>query len=219
MKKDIIFVHGWGEDSRIWDRLAECLPEYNHHFIDLGFIGEEGCSKKETKLPECGKAVFITHSLGTLWALNHTPLPKISAFIAINGFGRFTDFATNETLKIMAKSLQRNKILQMEMFWKNCNFPKNMQQIYKPVLNESVLSQGLKWLGSWDHCEKLQELRTQGISVLSLGGEKDKILPPQIMREHWKNLKIDLVMNEQAGHALPLSHPHWCARQVQETLG
>ena len=215
--KDIIFVHGWGEDSRIWEGLAKCLSGYNHHFIDLGFIGEESenDSKAQTAVPISDSAIFVSHSLGTLWILNHIPLEKISALAAINGFGRFTDFAGNDVLKIMAKSLQRNKILQLEMFWKNCNFPENMQQMYKPMLNGNVLSQGLEWLSTWDQYGKLQELIARGVPVLSLGGEKDKILPPNIMRTHWENLGVNLVMNEQAGHALPLTHPEWCAEKIE----
>ena len=216
--KDIIFVHGWGEDSRIWADITKRLPEYNHHFIDLGFINRESESNTGIFIPKLESAFYVTHSLGTLWVLNHIPLYKIGGLAAINGFGRFTDFVSNKTLKIMDKSLQRDMFLQMEMFWKNCNFPQNMQQIYKPILDGNVLSQGLIWLESWDRYEKLQELKAQSVPVLSLGGEDDLILPPEIMRTHWEDLGINLVMKEQAGHALPLTHPQWCAEQVKEFL-
>lgn len=215
-KKDIVFVHGWGEDSRIWRAIAKFLPGYNHHYKELGFI--------QNNLPESehiynlDNAVFISHSLGTLWTLKHIAIDKICALIAINGFGRFTDFTDNKTLDIMAQTLRRNKVLQMKSFWKNCNLPKNMQQMYEPVLNESVLSQGLLWLSSWDQRNKLQKLRDRGIPVLSLGGKKDQILPPEIMQEHWEYIRINLVMHQQAGHALPITHPQWCAERIKETL-
>ncbi len=209
--KDIVFVHGWGENSCIWEGLTQHLPEYNHHFIDLGFIGKKNDSSLKTSDP----AIFVTHSLGSLWVLKHIPPEKISALAAINGFGRFTDFVSNETLEIMAKSLQRNMFLQMKAFWKNCNFPENMRQLYEANLNKSALSQGLSWLGSWDEYIKLQDLKTKNIPVLSLGGQEDLILPPDIMHKHWSDLGYDVVMNEQAGHALPLTHPQWCAGQIK----
>jgi len=212
--KDIVFVHGWGEDSRIWEGITEHLPGFNHHFIDLGFIGEESDSDYEIVIPEVKSPMYVTHSLGTTWVLNNIPLKQISALVAINGFGRFADFASNETLKIMSKSLQRNIFLQMEMFWKNCNFPENMRQTYKHELRMRELSQGLSWLSSWDKSEKLQDLKTKGVPVLSLGGEKDLILPPEIMRAHWNGLGCNVVMNEQAGHALPITHPKWCAQEI-----
>ncbi len=213
--KDIVFVHGWGEDSRIWEGITKHFPEHNHHFVDLGFIGEEGDSRCEIIIPEIDKALFVTHSLGTLWVLNHIPLEKISALAAINGFGRFTDFASKKSLETMDKSLHRNTLLQMEMFWKNCNFPQNMRQTYKHKLNRRELSRGLSWLSSWDKCKELQDLKTGGVSVLSLGGEEDLIIPPDIMRKHWQGFELDVVMKKRAGHALPLTHSQWCVEKIK----
>jgi pimeloyl-[acyl-carrier protein] methyl ester esterase len=213
--KDIVFVHGWGEDSRIWDEMAEHFPEHNHHFIDLGFIGEVS----ESILKISDPAIFVTHSLGTLWVLNHIPSDKIAALAAINGFGCFTDFASNKTLENMAKSLQRNIFLQMVVFWKDCNFPQNMRYTYKHELNKEKLSQGLIWLRSWDKREKLQDLKTQNVPILSLGGQEDLILPPELMRKHWNGLGYDVVMRKKAGHSLPLEAPRWCVEQIIALLG
>ena len=216
--KDIVFIHGWGEDSRIWEGIANHLSGYNHHFIDLGFISEDNDSKHEIIVPKIDRAVFVTHSLGTIWALNHIPLQQFDVLVAINGFGRFTDFASNNTLKTMAKSLHCNIFSQMKMFWKNCNLPENMQQIYRPLLNREALSQGLTWLGSWDECKRLQDLKTMDITVLSLGSENDLILPLEIMKTHWRDLGFEIVIKEQAGHVLPVSHPKWCARQIKRAM-
>jgi len=210
--KDTMFVHGWGEDSRIWDEMTKHLPEYNHHFIDLGFFGSKNDSPPKTDNP----TIYLTHSLGTTWVLNNIPLEKIGALVAINGFGRFTDFASEKTVETMDKSLHRNMLLQMEMFWKNCNFPQNMRHIYKHELKRRELSQGLSWLRSWDKREELQDLKTQGVPVLSLGGQEDKILPAELMYKHWNDLGLDVVMKEKAGHALPLEAPQWCAQKIKE---
>ena len=93
-----------------------------------------------------------------------------------------------------------------------------MQQIYKPRLNIEALSQGLDWLGSWDECKKLQDLKARGVPVLSLGSENDLILPLEMMQAHWKDLGYDVVIKKQAGHALPVSHPKWCAEQIKRAV-
>lgn len=212
--KDIVFVHGWGEDSRIWEAMANHLPEFNHHYIDLGFIGNKNDSIPKT----LEKAIFVSHSLGCLWTLKHISPTAMHAFAAINGFGRFTDFASDDVLEMMAKSLRRNIKIQMQMFWKNCNLPQNMRQLYEPSLNTVALSQGLSWLGSWDMRNKLQDLKDRDISVLSLGGALDLIVPVEQMQAHWESLGYDVVINEQAGHALPLTHGAWCAKQMKKTI-
>jgi len=216
--ENIVYIHGWGEDSRIWENVVQYLPDVQHHFIDLGFISKENDSVPQIQIPELENAFFVTHSLGTLWGLNHISVEQIKGLIAINGFGSFSDFASNKTLKIMANSLQRNIFYQMEAFWKNCNFPENMQQIYKPMLNRMALSQGLAWLGSWDVCRKLQGLGDRCVPVLPLGSECDLILPLDKMRAHWERLGYDVVIKEDAGHSLPVSHPQWCAQQITEFI-
>ncbi|MFP4098263.1 MAG: alpha/beta fold hydrolase [Alphaproteobacteria bacterium] len=213
--KDIIFVHGWGEDPRIWDDIAANLPETKHHFVNLGFINNDQEATTNTIVLRIKSAIFVTHSLGTIWTLRHIPPKKIDALLAINGFGCFSDFASNKTLKVMAKTLQRNTFFQMEMFWKNCNLPESMRTIYKPVLDRRVLLQGLTWLGSWDERKHLQAMKARGMQVLPLGGEDDLILPLDKMKAHWDNLGCSILLKENAGHALPLSHPQWCAGHIK----
>lgn len=209
---DIVFIHGWGEDPRIWGDLSPLLPAHNHHFIDLGFIGGEEKSSLNLENP----TLYITHSLGTMWALKHTDPKDVLGLIAINGFACFEEFTSPRTLQAMGKGVKRSTAKQMRSFWENCNLPENMQELYEQKLNRDALSQGLSWLSHWDMRKKLQELKALNVPVLSLGGMQDAILPINTMQTHWKNMEHDVVIKQEAGHALPLSHPDWCASKIEE---
>lgn len=71
MSVHYVFVHGWGTDPDFWERLRPHFPEKQSHFLNLGFIGPDKRIENH-KAPSDSKRVYITHSLGTLWALKNT---------------------------------------------------------------------------------------------------------------------------------------------------
>ena len=198
---DFIFVHGWGMDSGIWEEVAAGFPDARKHYVDLGFIGNKSCES----VPDFKAPIYVTHSLGTAWALKHHG-QDMQALIAINGFVCFQNFADERTLKTMQRRIQRSPEIQMEEFWRSCGFKNNLDQ----SLNKDRLHQGLEWLKDWDVSNILASL---DIPVLSLSGGHDAILPLAQMKQEWVAHDIKIV--EEGGHILPLSHASWCIEQIE----
>jgi len=106
-----VFVHGWGTDPDFWERLRPHFPEKQSHFLNLGFIGPDKRIENH-KAPSDSKRVYITHSLGTLWALKNKA-SDIDVLIAINGFYRFKSFSDERSLQAIKLRLERDPIPQM----------------------------------------------------------------------------------------------------------
>ena len=203
MSADIIFVHGWGMGPAFWDGLRARLPEVKATAVDLGFIGERQSSDATA---ECNSVIYITNSLGTMWAWkNHSH--DMRGLIVINGFSCFQHFAEERTLQVMKTRLQKNPEKQMRDFWETSGLPPSDD------LNVQRLKEGLEWLASWDVKETLNSLTCP---VLSLAGANDPILPIELMKEEWAG--YDMRICEGEGHGLPLSHPDWCANHIKDFI-
>ena len=201
MNSHFVFVHGWGMAPDFWDGLIDCLPGIKTSRIDLGFI-ESSASLEKISDP----AVYITHSLGTMWALkNHHA--DMKALVSINGFSYFQNFTDERVLRAMKTRLKRDPKAQMEEFWKSYGLPSSQN------LNISTLQKGLEWLTSWDARKELEALTCP---VLSLAGQNDPLLPLPLMKEEWED--FDLHICEDGNHALPLNNPQWCTDHIKEFL-
>ena len=66
MNIPLVFVHGWGLNSTMWNPLISELKSYDCHTIDLGFL-----DGGQTSWQEWGKACHCTSAilLGSLWLL------------------------------------------------------------------------------------------------------------------------------------------------------
>lgn len=200
---DFIFVHGWGMNAQIWSQVAAGFPDDDIYCPELGFVG--GIHAHDT----CGKAVYVTHSLGTMWALKHHA-PDMKALIVINGFTCFHPFTPERILRTMQKRLARNPAAQMHSFWDSCGLPEEMQNNLDGALNTDRLQGGLEWLIDWDMADALQAL---AVPILSLSGRDDLVLPHEKMQVQWAG--FDLQTHGQGGHILPLSHPDWCVDKIK----
>ena len=204
MPFNLIFIHGWGMDARIWDGMSIYFPKNRSYFVDFGFFS----SKNAETPPKSDKNIYITHSLGTLWALKKK-LCDIDALIVINGFACFKDFADKRTLRAMQKNLCKNPSAQLDAFWKNCGFDNQLDE--NPDIDK--LHEGLEWLIGWDEHENLKVL---DVPILSLSGAQDRILPLEKMQKHWAG--FEMKTQEDAGHMLPLSRSAWCVDQIKDFL-
>ncbi len=112
MNTRIVFVHGWGLGPDFWDEMTPLFPEYECGFVDLGFVGTG------EDVSAAGSAIYITHSLGTLWALKNCA-EQMSGLVAINGFSSFRRFASKENLAELKESLLKDPAAHMKGFWEN----------------------------------------------------------------------------------------------------
>lgn len=203
MHTSVVFVHGWAMCSDMWSGVSTAFS--NHEKIDLGFVGRDFNKGTVTK----DKAVFITHSAGTLYALRHHA-DQMSALISINGFASFKTFADERTLRKMKAQLLRDPVSQRQDFWNNCGLTGQP----KGAANIARLQEGLDWLQDWDETQMLSDLK---IPVLSLAGAQDMIAPIDVMKDAWKNFELKIM--EDGAHVLPVTHPKWCVEKIRDFVG
>ena len=203
--KKVTFVHGWGEDPRIWDRTVSQLKDIQPYFIDLGFIKNDVEAEKE--IPE--DSFVVGHSLGVLWALKNLPT-STKGLVSICGFDRFTSFVPARVLKTMQKNLETDPYSQMTGFWQQAGAGEYASE---EDLNIEPLKQGLEWLKSLD-AEK--ELLNLDMPILVIASQDDKIVPFEASQRIWNKYKFKYV--ENGGHMLPLKKPEFCAEYIQNFL-
>ncbi len=201
--QSISYVHGWASDTSFWTPLKNHLPSQSSSLIDLAFFGVQPHIKNELQTD-----LLITHSLGALWALKNDIKPT-HAMVIINGFQDFTAFVKEAVLDKMIKNIHRNPALQLQSFLKNAEM--TIPQNANP--NIENLQQGLNWLKSWTITN---ELKTLDCPVLVLAGAKDAICPISVLEDQWQGYA--LITHPQAGHALPQTHPQWCAHTIRNWL-
>lgn len=201
-----IFIHGWGVDPSLWDRMKKHFPEHSSHYLNLGFINNLP-RKENHEAPRKAKRVYITHSLGTIWALKNK-IQDVNALIAFNGFYSFRPFVNVRDFQAMQERLKKDPLIRMSSFWKQCGItPKDHS------LNLKRLQEGLVWLSEENAVKQATSLQKK---LLSVGGGCDRILNPEIMRAMWAEFSYREL--SEGGHALPWSHPEWCASQVKGFL-
>ena len=194
----IVFVHGWGAGPDIWDSIISELSEFNCHSLDLGFTGHQ--TPLDNMLQE--KSVYVTHSLGTIWALQNCN-QFMRGLIAINGFSSFQDFVDMRTLKRMKLNLKRNPEAQMQAFWDKTTLHANDQ------LHVERLDEGLGWLMNSD-CRK--QLSALHCPVHAVFGNDDPLLDTQLMKDHWDGYPCHIF---EGGHNLPHTHSQKCADLIK----
>lgn len=203
---DIRFIHGWGYAPSFWDRLTPFFADKQTTLIDLGFLETDIPPPATIKSSE--KAIYITHSLGTLYALQHHT-SDIAALIVINGFYNFAPFTDEKTLTLMARGLKRAPEAQMKAFWKTCGLTPSYA-----ALNTEKLAEGLENLRSLNTESALENL---SVPILVLTAEDDPIAPFSAMQKHWQAYPLQLHL--EGGHILPYTQSAWCAERIKEFLG
>lgn len=195
-------VHGWGSDARFWDSLKHEAKAENWQDIDAGYM-------KSEILPDPAQTeILITHSLGLTWAMHHGYVPS-KALIVINSFTAFRAFTPRKTLNAMEANLKRNPKAQMKIFWSMAG----MTPPQNPDFNVPLLKEGLEWLKNKDIA---QDIASLSCPILVLAGAKDRICPIDALEKQWQGRTM--ITHPEAGHALPQTHPDWCAQQIKDWL-
>lgn len=201
----LVFVHGWGLNSTLWQPIIKGLSNYKSETIDLGFVKGGNTTWHDLTKP----VHYIGHSLGVLWILNNPQL-NIKSLISINGFDCFYKFTPTEIFQQMQQGLEKDAKRQMAHFWRlaGCKNFANAEQ-----LKSEQLKQGLEWLATIDATDQLNKC---SVPVKALASLKDKIVPEKAAAECWG--KRDLVWHQSASHCLPIDDPAWCAQEIRQFL-
>jgi pimeloyl-[acyl-carrier protein] methyl ester esterase len=197
---DIVFVHGWGSGTFIWEPIIKEFPKHDCHTVNLGFLGEEDLS-----VPK-GKFIGIGHSLGGLWLLKHYP-DQMVGFISIGSFNCFYKHIPQQFLSKMKKNVARDVTAQLKDFWNHAGLdqPTGFMNL-KPVR----LIEGLTWLSKW------QADIPQSLPVKVLASYDDHIVPKEMTKDIWKNYDIKWI--EKGGHMLPLTQSEWCIEEIKSFI-
>ena len=206
MSIPLIFVHGWGLNSTMWNPLISELQTYDCHTIDLGFIAGGKTNWQNWSKP----AIYIGHSLGSLWvlsALHDKPL-NLKGFVSIAGFTNFSECADEKTLQLMQRGIEKKPAAQLTHFWRQAGVPGKPEQ-----LDQDRLQEGLNWLSSWDERKTVSGL---SCPTCIMASKADKIVPSKVTQTQWQQEQI--IWHETAPHALPIVEPEWCANHLRDFL-
>lgn len=201
----LVFVHGWGFDSRVWDALAARLPAHDVARLDLGFLS----GGRRDPLAIDAETVAIGHSLGVMWLLKTmTTAPR--ALVSINGFARFSPPVPRASLVAMRQGIESKPLAQMKQFWRHCSIGPYAEAA---ALDAGRLAEGLDWLMDWDASAELERL---ACPRLALAARDDKVVPAEMSAAQWGAGALD--WSEDGGHVLPLTRALWCAQRIGELL-
>jgi pimeloyl-[acyl-carrier protein] methyl ester esterase len=199
----ILFVHGWGYDTSLWDPVRAMLGEVPSTVLDLGYFGTA-----KTAQPR-GVTLLVGHSLGFLWlarqsALKHVPL------VGINAFPRFTE-AEDYRPAVAARVLERMKrrVVSdtrsvLEDFWMRAGATGP-----DTAPNKAALAEGLDHLAAWDARENLA---SRASPTRLIAGEEDAIVPAAMTEMAFKDSDVVWL---PGGHALPRTHAADIARLIR----
>ncbi len=228
----LLFVHGWAMGPWIWDPLLPLLPAMQVNRVDLGFFGSP-------EIPALDNPLVITHSLGLLWSMMHIPRPW-RGLVCINSFTRFVateDFSgvNPHWLRRMKNRLQQDPVGVVADFLRRCDpsqpsalatssaqpqwSARPSSALQAPHLLEALpptadwnrarLLQGLEWLEQWDLRAPFARM---DCPVLAICGATDLIVRSAHSRVCFS--EVPLIMVQNAGHLIPLTHAQWLAEKI-----
>jgi len=202
-----LFIHGWGFDSGIWDRIVPLLPGWTTLRYDRGYFGAAQAPSPD------GPCIAVTHSFGTMLALTDPPAGCIG-ILAINGFDRFiarTDSpgVQPRVLERMIGRFEKEPEATLQEFRHRCGSDASF-----PACDTKKLGADLRHMAEMD-CTRESALAQ--LPILSLQGEADRILPAA-MREAVFSCAGQLERKTLSGngHLLPLTAPQACASTIRE---
>ncbi len=202
----LIFVHGWGFDTVLWNGIAEALPQYPQRRIDLGFLGGAA-----TVAEFSSDDVLIGHSLGFLWGLRQQQ--NWRQVIAINGFARFAGSPEEgacvgpAALRAMRLALARDAGKALATFYRSINHTAPCDRH-----NATRLAEGLALLET-EHIEKPLAVPCRVLAT------RNDPLVPKAASDHLAAITGGSILwSDEGGHLLPLTRPQWCADAIEACL-
>lgn len=139
--------------------------------------------------------------------------------ILIGGFRQFHEHAENfkfsqKQIELMKQKLLLDPTNLLGDFYNSCGVEDSIPNL--PLINRELLYDDLVLLNT--HQLDLDNLKSIP-QILLLHGAKDTIvLPEHSKRLHEKLPHSKLFLNEEEGHALPLTAPDWCINTIQSQL-
>lgn len=196
-------AHGWAFDASAWGPMLERLGSGARvTFCGPRFL-DQGPATVEVP-PE--DAICVGFSYGALWLLMNRP-KRMRALISISGFPCLAANGNLEAMRALRHGLHKNAPTQVKAF-------RRLAGVRDPVahddLNVAALLEGLDRMLDSDGRGQLAGL---DCPVLALASADDPVIAPEVSRNSWPQSAIRWC--ETGGHALPLTQPEWCAREIE----
>jgi pimeloyl-[acyl-carrier protein] methyl ester esterase len=202
----LLFVHGWGFDAAIWDRLVALLPECSSERTDRGYFGAP------YEPPFARSFIAVTHSFGSMRMLCDPPA-GCRGLVAINGFDRFVagsdwEGVSARVLDRMIARFGKGAPAVLLEFRRRCGCAEPFKLADLDRLQEDLLS--LRDLDGREHATRFP------FPILSLQGEADPILPAGLRDACFGSaLSVSRASSPDGGHILPLTDADFCAEQIR----
>lgn len=231
----LVFLHGWGSDSRIWTQLQTHFSDWECINWDLPGFGENRqvdatldsfLEQSAEHLPQ--QCVLVGWSLGGMVAasLAARAPARVKALITIASNATFVDRPAWD--EAMPRAIFQNFVKSFESHPQKTFKRFCMLQVQGESSKKNIVSQleifstnvtgrwraGLDWLGTLDNRHLLAKL---AIPQLSIFGSGDALVPVSAAA---KIAQFPQVTSEvlQGGHCLPLTHSNLCAESMKQFL-
>ncbi|PXA84961.1 alpha/beta hydrolase [Nostoc sp. 3335mG] len=189
----LLFLHGWGLDASLWDGVRAALPEFETVAWDRGYFGAAASDPVE------GPVLAVGHSLGAMLLAG-----RFDRLVAVNGFDRFAGDGAVPP-RVVARMRKRFAGAPAEVladFRARIGAPPPAND-----LDPEALAADLATLAEAD-------LRgTKCSRILILHGGADPLLPEAMREAVFAGAPRETLA--EAGHLLPLTHPHWVADRIR----
>lgn len=233
----LVFLHGWGSDSRVWENLQQALPG-QHLNLDLpGFGGNnERALQLQEYLERCVQilpkhCVLIGWSLGGMLAVRLASmaadkvvglvtLASNTAFVATetwpdamapDTYQQFiNDFAQNPE-----RTFKRFCTLQSQGESEPRAVIQALKQFAPNERNNAQWLAALAWLEEANNQTVMTKLQ---LPQLHLFGQQDALVPYNVVDNLTQSAQAKCVVIEAASHCLPLAHAPRCAALINHFL-
>ena len=219
--------HGWGYDCRTYAPWQPLMPtRWELRLKNRGYFKESDAKiyKAQDEAGTKAQKILVAHSFG-LHLLENDEIENCDLLVIISSFANFHLNDNQQSKKATRRMLMRLKAeprVVLQDFYAVCTG--NMAGT-SPVLPEEFIENCNVDLLIAD-LKRLDEIRADlnkiaaVKSILILHGRNDAIVNIEAGKQLHERLPGSvLAINEEAGHALPLTHPQWCLDQIFTTIG
>ncbi len=209
---EVVLQHGWAWEAECWSPWRGIVPRTTRlSALDRGYF------QRPVQGGGARPQILVAHSLGLhllprhLWSTTEL-LVVLGGFQAFHAEAGPSASRSRQLVRRMLQRLTREPEALLEDFYARCFSPSPQRLEVPGVPDTGLLRKDLEML----HTEKLDLRRMDSIPrILLLHGGSDLVVPPQRSEElHRRLRRSSLVVLEDAGHALPLTHARECWRAI-----
>ena len=195
-----VFCHGFGFDTRFWERIAPYFSQEKCSFIDLGYFNK----RTEIQYLDNQAIVGIGHSIGLSKLLSM--YGNFDCLIGLNGFINFLGcdqalYKKRQTeLKALRSSFLKHPETTLRNFYWRCDVPELIECHDFSNLDIDLILSDLQWLQ--------KEYKLPNVPTLILSSDDVLVVPESITSGNFReNPWVKRESITDAGHALGFNKP------------